>query len=132
MYDIQRGSKMKTTKTITWQAIEDNGGGLHLAVFEKKTASDTGIEKCMFFRSGYENFQGSLKGDMRVLEVGGSIEVNWIWNENDLAGCRTGDPTEMYNELTGYEYGWKIVADESGVYLDSMGAAAKREFGDAK
>lgn len=35
----------------------------------------------------------------------------------------------MYDNITSFEHGWKIVADNYGIYPDRMGNAAYMEFG---
>ena len=100
--------------TTTWQAIEDNGGGLHLAVFDGND--------CVYFASGFEFRQGELTACIEALNAGENpIDAGWESNADD--------PQAVYNEITGYEYGWAIVADECAIDPDVMGAAAKREFG---
>ena len=50
---------------------------------------------------------------------------NIIENEWDNCGA---DPQEEYSQITSYEYGWKIVADNDGIYPRRMGGAARAEF----
>jgi len=98
---------------ITWQAIEDNGGGLHLAVF--------GDDSVIYLCSGFEFCPGDLTACIDALKSGESpIEAGWENNADD--------PQGVYDNITSYEYGWQIVADEKGVYAADMGAAAKKEF----
>ena len=103
---------MKTT----YQAIEDNGGGLHLAVFDE-------ADECIYFHSGFEQNLGDLVECVEQLKMG-EDPANWEGNDET--------PMDTYNNLTSYEYGWQIVADDEGIYPDVMGAAARREFGTAQ
>ena len=34
-----------------------------------------------------------------------------------------------YDSLTGYEYGWHLIADNEGIYASYMGAAGMQAFG---
>lgn len=100
---------MKTT----YQAIEDNGGGLHLAVFDENDA-------IIYVHTGFEFCPGDLAECIEQLKLG-EDPANWEGNEDDPAG--------MYEDMTRGEYGWEIVADENGVYPAQMGFAARKEFG---
>lgn len=98
----------------TYQAIEDNGGGLHLAVFDAD-------DNCIYFHSRYEYAVGELSACIEALWRGEHpLDDGWDGNADD--------PRALYDELTAYAYGWAIVADEVGLYPLEMGAAAKREF----
>ncbi len=100
--------------TLTWQAIEDNGGGLHLAVF-----NDSG---CIYLHSGFEYTPGDWAACINALKTGENpIDAGW-------EGCAD-DPQGEYDNIMSYKYGWEIVADEEGIYPDKMGSAAKKEFG---
>lgn len=39
------------------------------------------------------------------------------------------NPQESYDDLTSFEHGWEIVADEDGIRKDKMGCAAMEAFG---
>ena len=102
----------------TFQVLEDNGGGLHLAVFD----SD---DKCIWYASGYEHNPGGLREDIAALRDGAHpVDDGW---ESDLPEGYT--PQLLYADLTSYEYGWEIIADESATYPERMGAAGQRAFG---
>ena len=104
-------------KTLSYQVLEDNAGGLHLAVFDGDT--------CIWYASGYEHSPDSLQGDITALQDGGHpLQDGW---ESDLPDGYT--PQQMYDNLTSYEYGWEIIADEFDTYPWRMGAAGQRAFG---
>ena len=44
------------------------------------------------------------------------------WDGNEENG------QECYDDLTSSEYGWKIIADNEGVYAERMGAAGQEAF----
>lgn len=98
-----------------FQVIEDNGGGLTLVVFNE----DGNIE---YLHSGYEyGTPGRLLEDLESLKNGDDPKTEWEGNEEN--------PQYMYDNITSFEHGWKIVADNYGIYPDRMGNAAYMEFG---
>jgi len=99
---------------LTWQVIEDNGGGLHLAVFDG--------ERVIFYGHGYEHNEDGLRADLEALRNGADPRTD-AWE------TPVDDPQVAYDDLTRHEYGWQVVADQDGVYYDRMGAAAQRVFG---
>lgn len=101
-------------KIRRYEVIEDNGGGLHLVVF----AESGEVE---YLHTGYEYVNGQLKNDIKLLESGDNPAKDWEENEEN--------PQEVYDNITSFEYGWKIVADNDGIYPDKMGSAACLEFG---
>ena len=103
-------------KKLSYQVLEDNGGGLHLAIFDG--------DKCIWYASGYEHRPDSLLEDIEALQDSHPLQDGW---ESDLPDGYT--PQQLYDELTSYEYGWEIIADESATYPDRMGAAGQRAFG---
>jgi hypothetical protein len=99
---------------LRYQVIEDNGGGLHLAVFDGGS--------CVYLHSGYEYNRGQLSADLSAIANGGNpITDEWDGNADD--------PQAEYDAITEGAYGHEIVADQYDIYPDLMGAAAKREFG---
>lgn len=102
---------MKTLNKVEtkFSAIEDNGGGLHLAVFEGS--------QCVAFFSGFELNLYSLVESINYLDEG---FCDWEGNAEE--------PQAVFDNLTSNEYGWDLVADNEGIYADKMGAAAQREF----
>jgi hypothetical protein len=104
-------------KKLSYQVLEDNGGGLHLAIFDNN-------DKCIYFASGYEYIPNNLREDIAALQDGADpLQDGW---ESYLPDGYT--PQQLYDELTSYEYGWKIIADESATYPERMGAAGQRAF----
>lgn len=105
---------------LTWQVVEDNGGGLHLFVFEENDV--------IYYADGYEHSDDALRDAVQALRDGRDPRAEgWelpIWvveGEHDIQ--------RIYDELTSNQYGWQIVADQDGIYPDRMGAAALRAFG---
>ena len=101
---------------LSYQVLEDNGGGLHLAVFDD--------DSCIWFASGYEHHPDSLQEDIAALQDNHPVADKW---ESNLPNGYTAQ--QLYDELTSYEYGWQIIADDAGVYPERMGAAGQRAFG---
>ena len=99
--------------SMTWQVIEDNGGGLHLAVFEGG--------RVIFYGHGYEHNEDGLRADLKALQNGEDPRID-AWE------MPVDDPQAAYDDLTSREHGWQVVADQDGVYHDRMGAAARRVF----
>lgn len=98
-----------------YEVIEDNGGGLTLVVFNEDGKVD-------YLHSGYEyGTSGSLLNDLESLKNGANPTTDWDGNVED--------PQAVYDNLTSFEYGWEIVADNDGIYPDKMGSAACLEFG---
>ena len=106
-----------TKKRLTYQVLEDSGGGLHLAVFD-----DNG---CIYYASGLEHLPAADVQEMIQALQDGTDPVREGW-ESDLPDDYT--PQRLYHELTSYEYGWEIIADELDTYPWRMGAAGKRTF----
>jgi len=106
---------------LPYQVIEDNGGGLHLAVFSADS-------ECIWYASGYEYIPDNLREDIAALQDGADpLQDGW---ESYLPDGYT--PQQLYNELTSYEYGWEIIADESDTYPERMGSAGRTAFGAEK
>ena len=98
---------------LKYQVIEDNGGGLTLAVFNEK-------DDVTFLHTGYEYNKGQLKEDLQALQNGADPAEDWDGNEENPQGA--------YNNMTDADYGWEIVADNNGIYPKKMGISATREF----
>ena len=98
------------------QVIEDNGGGLHLYVFDAQG-------HMVYAHSGYEYEGNNLTDDIEKLISSDSVDG---WD-----GCDE-NPQEGYDRLTQNEFGYEIVADiENGkcvLYPEHMGVAAKLAF----
>ena len=104
-------------KKLTYQVIEDKGGGLHLAVFNG--------DECIWCSSNYEFIPDNLREDIAALQEGADpLQDGW---EYYLPDGYT--PQRLYDELIVYEHGWKIIADNAGIYPERMRAAGQRAFG---
>lgn len=97
-----------------FEVIEDNGGGLTLAVFGDN-------DEVIYFHSGFEYNPGTLMECLKSLKDGDDPIKHWDGNEEE--------PQKAYDNLTSFEYGWEIVADNDGIYPEKMGYAACKEFG---
>ena len=113
--DIRRNTIM--AKKLSYQVLEDNGGGLHLAVFSG--------DECIYYASGLEHLPVADVQEMFQALRDGAHPVDEGW-ESDLPDGYT--PQQLYDELTSYEYGWEIIADDAGVYPERMGAAGRTAF----
>ena len=98
--------------SLTYQALEDNGGGLHLAIFNSNA-------DCVWFASDFERDPANLRSCVEDLQLDGNIE-DWEGGEDN--------PQALYDDITSHEYGWEIVADSNGLYPERMGAAARKAF----
>ena len=102
---------------MKYKVVEDNGGGLHLYVFSGS--------KCVWAHTGYEYSPGNLIADLGGLESGDDPRRNWEGGADD--------PQATYENTTGYEYGWEIVAEggkgRRKLHKGKMGRAAQIEFG---
>lgn len=108
---------------LNYQVLEDNGGGIHLFVFEGEEA------KVIFAHSGYN----SLIEDIAELKKGGHpIHDGWDGNiDPEEYECSTLD--EYYDLIRYYVDSYNIttpiVADQNGIYPEKMGASAHKAFG---
>jgi hypothetical protein len=102
---------------LSYQVLEDNGGGLYLAIFD----SD---DECIWCASGYEHSPDSLLEDIAAMQDSHPLRDEWEANLPDGYTAQ-----RLYDELTSYEYGWQIIADDAGVYPERMGAAGRTAFG---
>jgi len=105
---------------IIYNVIEDNAGGLYLAIFNANG-------ECVHFSGQYQYSQGQLTSIISELmsgEIGSLDELNSILTNQLL-------PTEDYDDIArNIKPGaYVIVADNKGIYPDKMGFAAKIEFG---
>jgi hypothetical protein len=104
--------------TRKWEVLEDNAGGLHLAVFDLEK---DGVE---YIHSGYETAGDQLLEDIKLLKSGEADPVN-DWDGN------AEDPQVIYDELVNSRE-TSIVADDDGVYYSKMGNSAASIFGDGE
>jgi hypothetical protein len=104
-------------KRLSYQVIEDNGGGLHLAVFNG--------DECIWCSTNYEFIPDNLREDIAALQEGADpLQDSW---EYYLPEGYT--PQKLYDELTSRTHGWQIIADDTGVYPERMGFAGRMAFG---
>ena len=96
-----------------YEVIEDNCGGLALAVFGE---NDT-VE---YIHCGYEHTPGQLRKDILAIKSGADPESEWDGN------CGGGE--FEYGNDTESEHSWKVVADSDGIYPRAMGTAARKEL----
>ena len=89
---------------------EDNGGGLHLVVWDKNK---------IYVFHGYEYAHGNLAEDLKTLLNKGFNINNWDNEE---------DGKSFLKEVENSQYGYELVADNEGIYWDDMGGNAKYEF----
>ena len=87
-----------------YQVIEDNGGGMSLFFFEK--------DKVIL---GFTDIEFIEPGDLDEVTLNDALD----W-DNKLP-----DPQAIYDNITSYEFGWDVVADQDGIYPERMGAAAR-------
>lgn len=101
---------------ITYQVLEDNAGGLHLAVMENG--------RVIYYAYGYEHIEDGLRSDLVALRNGEHPLIDGWETPDDVD-----DPQMAYESLrVGEVNGAKVVADQDGVYIDRMGRAARRLF----
>lgn len=104
-------------KKIRAKVIEDNGGGLHLYVFDAQ-------DNVIYAHSGYEYEGNNLVEDIDNLISSGSVDG---WD-----GCDE-NPQEEYAEIMKNEYGYENVANiiygTCYLHTERMGVAAKLAFG---
>lgn len=101
---------------VSYEVIEDNGGGLHLVVFD-------GDSDVIFYASGYEHMPDNLRADIDALNNGADV------SEWDTNGMTLEEMREAYDSLTAHEHGWAVVADDESIYPERMGVAAMLAFG---
>ena len=89
-----------------YEVIEDNGGGMYLFVFDDTDQAVLGIENIEYCTPGY------LTPPLDMADVTG-------WDS------QLDDPQAVYKNITSYEFGWAIVADQNGIYPHQMGRAAQ-------
>lgn len=104
------------TIAASYQVIEDGGGALYLAVFN----ADDDI---VFFADGFETDPDNLRASIAGAEAGDDV-TRWDANGKSLDQMQA-----EYDALVSQQFGWSVVADQEGIYPDSMGAAAQLAFG---
>ena len=103
-------------KRLNYVVIEDNSGGLHLAIFRGNT--------CVWYGSNYQYNLDRLRKDIIALQDGADpIQDDW---ESDLPEGYTAQ--QVYDEITSPDYGWSIIADEENLYPNYMGVVGRIAF----
>lgn len=104
-----------------YQVIEDNGGGLTLIVYGENGEIE-------YIHTGYEYHPGGLLDDLEALKNGDDPAHDW--DGNDLYTIEMEHPEELESWFPWEQrgIGWKVVADNDGVYPEEMGEAASIEF----
>lgn len=90
-----------------FKVIEDNAGGMYLFFF----SGDTVI-------LGVENIELATPGDLDNI----TLDEAKTWDS------QLSDPQVTYDDITSHEFGWKVVADDKGIYPERMGRAAQRVY----
>ena len=100
-----------------FQAIENNGNGLYLFVFDGDGNVTWGYE-------GYEYNPGELINDIQLIKDGADPENEWESNMED--------PEKVYGFILSHAEAYEVVADNDGIYSEKMGIEAMYEFGIAR
>lgn len=100
---------------LSFEVIEDNGGGLALAIFKG--------DKCIWLHCDYEYHPYDLLDDINAIKEGKNpLRDNWDGGVEK--------PQKIYNEIMNWEaFNRRIVADNNGVYINEMGCNAREAFG---
>lgn len=96
-------------RKYNYKVIEDNGGGMYLFFFDDDGRVILGIE----------NIEFAQPGDLDKI----SFDEAKTWDS------QLDEPQAVYDNITSYEFGWVVVADQDGVYPDRMGRAAQLVYG---
>lgn len=100
-----------------FEVIEDNAGGLHLFVYDDD-------DNVVYAASDFEYVPGDLAEAMKALWKGvDPIADGWDTQYKDPQEFRNG-----FTEESQRNGGWRLVADEDGLYEAMSGAAFKREL----
>ena len=93
---------------MNYQVIEDGGGSVYLFVFAEDGQVIHGIG----------NLEYAQPGELDNLDV------------TDVAGWEghLDDPQDGYDSLTGFPFGWQVIADQNGRYPERMGRAGQILF----
>jgi hypothetical protein len=93
---------------MTYQVIEDNGGGLFIFFFDGNDSVVLGVE----------NLEFAQPGDLD----NPSLSEAKSWDS------QLDNPQAHYDDITGRQFGYEVVADQHGVYPSRMGRAAQIIF----
>lgn len=106
-----------------YEIIEDNAGTITMFVRNEEGSLIFGsavqpedIQACI---ADVEN-AAAWDEDTNTLE--------YIQAEKDLENIKEARKA-LYENITSYQYGWKLIADNNGIYTQHMGYAGKQAFG---
>lgn len=103
-------------KVFSYQVIEDNAGGISLFVFNPPG-------ECIYYSAGYELNPENLLIDIASLEDG--VDPTF-WDSYPFDQDKSYQ--EAYNDLTSWDCGWEIIADETAIYPEKMGLSGRSIF----
>ncbi len=98
----------KENTMTTYDVIEDNAGGMFLFFFDNGNVI-----------LGVENIEHAEPGDLDSI----TLEDARYWDS------QLDDPQGAYDDITGHQFGWNVVANHRRQYPARMGRAAQRVFG---
>lgn len=98
----------------TYQVIEDNGGGLHLFIFDQNDKVIRGISNLEYL--SHEDFMACIN-DLDNGSDGSDWEGQY------------GDPQAIYDEFNSSDFGSEVVGNESRTWPERMGRAAQIAYG---
>lgn len=104
----------------SYEYIEDNGGGLHLFVFNRAGKVAAGITNLEYAGAGEWN---AVKDDLNK-DAAATVRT-WEGHMRD----HDTDPAKFYAEINRSQYGYEVVCRDGKLYPDKMGRAASRYFG---
>ena len=95
----------------TYEAYEDNGGGLHLVILQNG--------ECTHYFTNFEYNPGSLKQAIADLKNGSNPDTwDGAWE----------NPQKLYDDIAN-DCTADLIADNDGIYLERMGGSACLDFG---
>lgn len=108
-----------------FNVVEDNAGGLTLVIFDKN-------DEIEFITTNFEYAPGSLISALEKLSYGDDIsywESNLIDDDFECSFVKNPKCFESWLPDDFHRIGWDIIADNDGIYPESMGTAGQIEFG---
>lgn len=100
---------------MNYKVFEDNGGGLHLVVYNQK-------EKPIYYHSGYEYVKGQLTEDLKALKDGDNPVTDWEGNEIESLWTYEQEREWLQNG------GLALIDDNGEIFLDRMGGAGAEAY----
>lgn len=98
----------------TYQVIEDNGGGLHLFIFDENNKVVRGFSNLEYL--SHEDFMDCIDG-LKNGDDGSTWEGQYD------------DPQAIYDEFNESDFGSEVVGNESRIWPERMGRAAQLAYG---